>query len=185
VFERHPGLRFMITETPGSWFPTTGAELDAVWSFYDQKREEPLNKALLAQVPRPPSEYMAANVYIGASFASPFEVEQAAAHGLSSQLLWGSDYPHLEGTFVYDEERNRPSVTRLALRHTFCGVAAEETKRMVGGNAIEVFGLDGEALQAIAAEIDAPTLDELATPIEAVPEGASITAFRAGAGGWA
>jgi predicted TIM-barrel fold metal-dependent hydrolase len=184
VFERHPGLKFMITETPGSWFPSTGEELDAVWAFYDQKRDEPLNKALLAQVPRRPSEYMAGNVYIGASFASPFEVEQAVANGLSTQLLWGSDYPHLEGTFVYDEGRDLPSVTRLALRHTFCGVAPEETTRMVGGNAIDVFGLDADALQAIAAEIGAPTLDELATPIDAVPEGASITAFRSGAGGW-
>ena len=41
-----------------------------------------------------------------------------------------------------------------------------------------------DALQAIAVEIGAPTLDELATPIDAVPEGASVTAFRSGAGGW-
>src|SRR5947207_7880931 len=89
------------TETPGGWFPSTAAELDAVWAFYDAKREEPLNRALLEQVPRRPSEYMAQNVYFGASFASPFEVEQAAAHGLTSQLLWGTDYPHLERTFLY------------------------------------------------------------------------------------
>ncbi len=37
---------------------------------------------------------------------------------------------------------------------------------------------------AIADEIGAPTVDEVATPIDAVPEGASITAFRSGAGGW-
>jgi predicted TIM-barrel fold metal-dependent hydrolase len=184
VFERHPGLRLVITETPGNWFPSTAAELDAVWAFYDAKRDEPLNKALLEQVPRPPSEYMANNVYYGASFASPFEVERAVAHGNGTQLLWGSDYPHLEGTFVNPEDRDEPSVTRLALRHTFCGLSAEETGRMVGQNAIDVYGLDAGALQAVADEIGAPTLEELATPIDAVPEGASLTAFRSGAGGW-
>lgn len=184
VFERHPGLKLVITETPGNWFPTTAAELDAVWSFYDAKRDEPLNQALLDQVPRPPSEYMAANVYYGASFASPHEVEQAVAHGLDSQLLWGSDYPHLEGTFVYPDGHDTASVTRLALRNTFCNVAPAETVRMVGQNAIDVYGLDRDALQCIAAEIGAPTLDELATPIDEIPEGASVTAFRSGAGGW-
>jgi predicted TIM-barrel fold metal-dependent hydrolase len=184
VFERHPGLKLVITETPGNWFPSTAAELDAVWAFYDSKRGEPLNKALLEQVPRRPSEYMASNVFYGASFASPFEVTQAVAHGLDSQLLWGSDYPHLEGTFVYREGRDMPSVTRLALRNTFCGIPRAETLRMVGQNAIEIYNLDARRLQATAAEIGAPTLDELATPIDRVPEGASVTAFRSGAGGW-
>jgi predicted TIM-barrel fold metal-dependent hydrolase len=184
VFERHPELALVITETPGSWVPSTAAELDAVWAFYDTKRDEPLNKALLEQVPRRPSEYLAGNVYYGASFASPFEVEQAVANGHDTQLLWGSDYPHLEGTFVHPERRDEPSVTRLALRHTFCGIAAEQTRRMVGQNAIDVYGLDSAALQGVANEIGAPTLDELARPIDAVPAGASPTAFRSGAGGW-
>jgi predicted TIM-barrel fold metal-dependent hydrolase len=184
VFERHPGLKLVITETPGNWFPSTAAELDAVWAFYDAKRAEPLNRALLEQVPRRPSEYMASNVFYGASFASPFEVEQAVAHGLDSQLLWGSDYPHLEGTFVYREGRDMPSVTRLALRNTFCGTPSARTERMVGQNAIEVYNLDARQLRAIAAEIGAPTPEELATPIDRVPEGASVTAFRSGAGGW-
>lgn len=184
VFERHPGLKLVITETPGNWFPATADELDAVWSFYDAKRDEPLNRALLEQVPRRPSAYMAENVFYGASFASPHEVGEAVAHGLESQLLWGSDYPHLEGTFVYPEGSDMPSVTRLALRNTFCAVPPEATALMVGQNAIDVYGLDGDALRSIAAEIGAPTLEELATPIDAVPEGASITAFRSGPGGW-
>ena len=184
VFERHPGLKLVITETPGNWFPTTADELDALWAFYDAKRDEPLNKALLEQVPRKPSEYMADNVFYGASFASPFEVEQAVLHGNATQLLWGSDYPHLEGTFVNPEGRDVPSVTRHRLRHTFCNTSPEATLRMVGGNAIDIYGLDADALQAVADEIGAPTLEELSTPIDAVPEGASLTAFRSGAGGW-
>ena len=75
-------------------------------------------------------------------------------------------------------------MTRLALRHTFCGLSAGDTRRMVGRNAIDVYGLDATALQAVADEIGGSTLDELATPIDAVPDGASLTAFRSGAGGW-
>jgi hypothetical protein len=107
--------KLVITETPGDWFPAKATELDALHAFYDSKRDEPLNKAFLEQVPRRPSEYMGRNVYFGASFASRYEVEQALLHGLDSQLLWDSDYPHLEGTFVYPDGRDMPSVTRLAL----------------------------------------------------------------------
>jgi len=184
VFERHPDLKLVITETPGNWYPPKATELDALHAFYDTKRDEPLNKALLEQVPRRPSEYMRNNVYFGASFASPFEVHEALAHSVASQLLWGSDYPHLEGTFVYRDGRDLPSITRLALRNTFCEVPAIETRRMIGETAIDVYDLDRDALQQIARGIVAPTLDEIATPIDSVPEGASVTAFRAGAGGW-
>jgi predicted TIM-barrel fold metal-dependent hydrolase len=184
VFERHRGLDLVITETPGNWFAPLATELDALHAFYDAKRDQPLNKALLEQVPKRPSEYMANNVYFGASFASPHEVEQAAQHGIETQLLWGSDYPHLEGTFVYAERDGSPSVTRLALRNTFWRVPATQMRRMVGENAIGVYGLDATALSTIANEIGAPTVDELRTPIDAIPEGASLTAFRSGAGGW-
>ena len=143
-----PGLKLVITETPGNWFPPTATELDTLHAFYDSKRDEPLNQALLAQVPRRPSEYMAENVFFGASFASPYEVEQAVLHDLDSQLLWGSDYPHLEGTFVYPDGSGDTSVTRLALRNTFCDVPAASTARMVGGNAVEVFGLDSARSKA-------------------------------------
>jgi hypothetical protein len=72
-----PELKLVITETPGDWFPTKATELDALHAFYASKREEPLNKAFLQQVPRRPSEYMAKNVYFGASFTPRYEVEQA------------------------------------------------------------------------------------------------------------
>jgi predicted TIM-barrel fold metal-dependent hydrolase len=184
VFERHPDLKYVVTETPGNWFPPTAAELDSIHGFYQLKRSEPLNAKLLEQVPRRPSEYMLHNVFFGASFASPYEVDQAILHGLDTQLLWGSDYPHFEGTFVHRDIRDQPSVGRLALRNTFCDVATERTRRMIGENAIGVYNLDAAALRTIADDIGAPTFDELATPIDAVPADANIPAFRSGAGAW-
>ena len=184
VFERHPNLKLVITETPGNWYPSVAIELDAIHTYYTD-REAPLNAEFVERVPRRPSEYMKANVFFGASFASPFEVEQAVLHGLDTQLLWGSDYPHLEGTFVYPDGGDLPSVTRLVLRNTFHGVPATEVRRMVGENAINVYNLDITALQEVARAIDAPNANDLATPIDVVPAGASRSAFRSGQGGWA
>ena len=127
---------------------------------------------------------MRSNVFFGASFASPYEVEQAVLHGFDAQLMWGSDYPHFEGTFVNPEGNDMPSVTKLALRNTFCRSLRSSTRRMVGGNAIDVYDLDPGALQEIAASIGAPTVEELTTPIDAVPEGASLHAFRSGTSAW-
>lgn len=111
-------------------------------------------------------------------------MQEATSKGLDGQLLWGSDYPHLEGTFVNPEGRGVPSVTRASLSHTFCEIPFERTRRMVGDNAIGVYDLDRDALEQIARQIGAPSEDDLRRPIDAVPEGASATAFRSGAGGW-
>ena len=179
VFERHPNLKLVITETPGYWWAMTANELDSIYDMVGVKGRERF-PAFAVQVPRRPSEYMSENVYFGASFAAPFEVEQAMNDGTDGHLLWGSDYPHAEGTFVYSGGRDMPSVTRLSLRNTFCDVPVERARRMLGENAVEVYGLDRAALQAIADEIDAPTKAELSTSIDAVPAGASDQAFRTG-----
>ena len=185
VFERHPGLKLVITETPGNWFPTTADELDALWAFYDAKRDEPLNKALLDQVPRRPSEYMASNVFFGASFASPYEVEQAVAARQRHPAPLGLGLPAPRGHVRQPRGPRRAVGDPASLCATPSATSPpEDTLRMVGENAIDVYGLDADALQAVADEIGAPTLEELATPIDAVPEGASLTAFRSGAGGW-
>ena len=184
VFERFPGLKLMITETPGNWFPGLARELDAGWSMFLSERE--MNAAFFDKVPRKPSEYMLTNVFLGASFASPFEVQQAVEHGFISQLSWGSDYPHVEGTYLNPEDTDMPSVTRMALRNAFCGIDPEAIRRMVGQNAIEMFGLDRAALERVAAEIGAPTMRELRTPIDrdVLPARASAHAFRSGETGW-
>jgi hypothetical protein len=55
---------------------------------------------------------------------------------------------------------------------------------MLGGTAIDVYGLDGIALQRIALEIDAPTFTEIKQPLDVIPSGASPFAFRT-VGPWA
>lgn len=182
VFERFPDLKHVITETPGSWYAPLSLELDAVWHMFSTQPE--LNAGFYEKVPRVPSQYMHRNVFLGASFTSQHEAEQAVLHGFDTQLMWGSDYPHLEGTFVNPEGTDMPSVTRLALRNTFCHIPPEHTRRMIADNAIEVYDLDRAALQEIAGSIGAPTAEELTAPIDAVPDGASLHAFRSGTSAW-
>ena len=97
--------------------------------------------------------------------------------------MWGSDYPHVEGTFVHPDGAAMPSVTRLALRNTFCNIPPEHTRRMIGENAIDVYDLDRAALAAIARHRRTDD-GELGTPIDTVPEGASLHAFRSGRRAW-
>ena len=60
------------------------------------------------------------------------------------KLMWGADYPHLEGTW--------PN-TRNALRETFGGVPEAELRAMLGENAASVFDFDMTALSKAVAEV--------------------------------
>jgi hypothetical protein len=75
--------------------------------------------------------------------------------------MWGSDYPHVEGTLHHP---SGPSSTRVAMQLSFAGVPERWTRRMLGGTAIEVFGLDAEALAVVAERIAAPGPADLSIP---------------------
>ena len=75
-------------------------------------------RARSSSTPRRPSEYAATNVWMGNSFQSRQEAEAAIAIGREDRFMWGSDYPHPEGTYIYtdDESRRDPRMTRLVDR---------------------------------------------------------------------
>jgi predicted TIM-barrel fold metal-dependent hydrolase len=181
VFERHPDLRLVLTEQPGQWWPSMGQELDSVHLANSSDR------ALMRQVPRRPSEYLGRHVYVGASFLSRAEAEGAVTGGYVDRMMWGADYPHMEGTFQYpgsDDFTGQPSYTRLSLRFALAGLDEVAVRAMVGGTAISVYGLDAAALSGVARAIGAPTFAEISQPLEAVPAGGSPFAFRT-FGAWA
>ena len=51
-------------------------------------------------------------------------------------------------------------------------------RAMVSDTAIEVYGLDRAALQAVADRIGAPSLAQLTTPLETIPADGGILSFR-------
>jgi hypothetical protein len=119
---------------------------------------------------------------VGASFLSRREAEGAVVDGYADRLLWGADYPHMEGTYQWPgpDGATGPSFSRLSLRFALAGLDEATVRSIVGGTAVDVYGLDGAALAAVAADIGAPTFAELSVPLEreAVPAGASPFAFR-------
>ncbi|MCD9622894.1 amidohydrolase family protein [Rhabdothermincola salaria] len=175
VFERHPDLKLVLTEQPGEWWPYLVTELDTV-----HMANTSYGGALARQVPKRPSEYLHRNVFIGASFLSRAEAHGAVRDGYADRVMWGSDYPHMESTFQVGDT----PYSLLSLRHTFADLPEDVVRAMVGGTAIEVYGLDASALAGVASAIGAPTHDELTRPLEAVPAGASPFAFRT-VGPWA
>ncbi|MGA2307523.1 MAG: amidohydrolase family protein [Acidimicrobiales bacterium] len=153
VFERHPNLTFVMTETGNSWVPGTLAELDFMYDRIVNARpgavEGFFGDMISDKVKLRPSEYWARQCYIGASFLS--RRDSKARHGTGiDRLMWGSDYPHAEGTFPH---------TRSVLRHVFHDVEPDEVALMLGLNASRAYGFDLAQLQPIADRIGPTVLD--------------------------
>jgi predicted TIM-barrel fold metal-dependent hydrolase len=166
VFERHPTLQYTTTETGSAWIVDTLAELD---SFFDRMKaggqgsEAIFGAATVAGMSMRPSEYFARQCHLGSSFLRPIECAMRHQIGVD-KIMWGADYPHIEGSFPY---------TRQHLRRTFAGVDPSEVARMVGGNAAEVYGFDLAFLQPLADRLG-PTVAEVDEPLPyaEVPEAA-------------
>jgi len=149
VFHRHPSLKLVFTEQRVRWVGPTLTELDSIYDSEDWARE------LRADLPKSPSEYWASNCYNSGSFLTEWEAAMRDEVGVEN-LLWGSDYPHYEGTW--------PS-TKLALRNTFSSLPERDTRRILGENAVTAYGLDANALRLVADQIG-PTPEELRVPLD-------------------
>ena len=143
AFERHPDLRYVLTETGVGWI----AEKLRVLEF---KADNPIFRHFTKKLSLSPSGYFERQCWIGASFMPAHEGRFRHRIGVE-KLMWGSDYPHLEGTW--------PN-TLKALRETFADYPEAEIRAMLGETAARVYGFDTSALQAVADEIG-PTLEEI------------------------
>ena len=90
-----------------------------------------------------PSDYFHRNVRIGSSCMPRREAEMAHEIGVGN-IMWGTDYPHPEGTWPH---------TRKLMVETFHGMPEDDIAAMVGGNAADFYGLDVAALNPIAERI--------------------------------
>jgi predicted TIM-barrel fold metal-dependent hydrolase len=166
VFERHPGLRFVMTEQGSAWLVPHLQQLDSFHAQMKGGRIGELGFPAEVVLPLTPSEYVERNVWLGFSFPAPSEVA-AREHIGTHKLMWGSDYPHHEGTFPHNREH---------LRRSFHDVPDDELRLLLSGNIAKVYDFDLDALAKIAEGVG-PTLDDVRTPLDAVPAGATSPTF--------
>ncbi len=143
AFERHENLKFVFTESGCSWILETLRLLEF-------KADLPIFKYFSKDLSLRPSEYFARQCYIGASFMSPSEGKDRHKIGLD-KLMWGTDYPHLEGTW--------PN-TRKVLRETFADYPEDEIRTLLGTTAANVYGFDLEILGPLTDKIG-PRLSDI------------------------
>jgi predicted TIM-barrel fold metal-dependent hydrolase len=160
VFDRHPRLRVGFVEQRAGWVPEHIRELDSL--YLDPRRDYSYKPDRL------PSEYWNDNCFVGCSFMAHYEAEMRHDMGLRT-VLWGADYPHVEGTWQR---------TELALRKTFAGLPHDDVRAILGDNGVRVFGLNLDVLRPIADRIG-PTPETIDRPLlpEEHPEHLGL-AFR-------
>lgn len=151
VFERFPGLRVAFTEQGADWIPATLERLD-------EQYRSPFERDITERLRKAPTEYWRSNCYVGASFMSRAECDIRHEIGVD-RIMWGADYPHIEGTWPH---------SLPALREACTGCSADEIRTMASDTAADVYSFDLDALRPIA-ERCSPTLDDLVTPASPAP----------------
>ncbi|HXJ84846.1 MAG TPA: amidohydrolase family protein [Candidatus Methylomirabilis sp.] len=120
VLQRHPRLRFVVVECGAGWL---------AWLLYAM--DEQVKKKHMWIRPRLdllPSEYFRRQGHV--TFGDdPVALRLLEFTGADS-LLWGSDYPHDEGTFPHSRE---------VIDRTFQGVAVEDRRKIIGGTAARLY----------------------------------------------
>jgi predicted TIM-barrel fold metal-dependent hydrolase len=145
VFERFPRLKAMIVEG-GTLFvlPSWLKLLDH--NYTDVQFSAKLGD-FRSHLSMAPSDYFARNCGIGASCVPRRDLDHCDAIG-SHSVMWGSDFPHPEGTW--------PN-TQQYYRDTFSGLPEDLGCQILGSNAMDFYGMDRDYLNSIAAEIGPST----------------------------
>lgn len=129
AFELFPRLKVGITEGTVVWAPPYLELLD---HRYAQTRESQKLGDYTSHLSMSPSEYFNRNVMLGASCLSRHEALMRDQIGVGN-LMWGSDYPHPEGTWP---------ITRQQMHTSLEGLPTKDIEAILGGNAIRFYDLD-------------------------------------------
>jgi predicted TIM-barrel fold metal-dependent hydrolase len=141
AFERYPDLKFTVTEAAAYWAP----DLMWKWDFYFGGGHTTKKMAAMMQgvISKLPSDYFGTNIFIGASTMSKEEIRRRHVIG-THVAMWGTDYPHPEGTWPNTVPR---------LKSDFADVPVEDARDMLGLTAARCYGFDLDALAPIASAI--------------------------------
>jgi predicted TIM-barrel fold metal-dependent hydrolase len=160
VFERFPRLKFVMTEMGCAWLPGLLKWLDEILAGIRKNRAiGELRFSDDMVLPRSATEYFHRNCWMGVSMPTPQDVATRRQIG-ADRFMWGSDYPHDEGTFPF---------TREHLRQLFHDTPEAELRAILAGNAAALYGFDVDALAPLAEKVG-PSVKEIATPLDTLPE---------------
>jgi predicted TIM-barrel fold metal-dependent hydrolase len=120
ALERHPDLKVLISEGGATWVPFLGDRLNEA---YRQHAVFVRPKLSLS-----PKEYLYRQVY------TSFQHDESAIGAFTAlgypNVMFGTDYPHLEGTYGHTQE---------TLHHLFDGVPPGVRRRITMGTFNELF----------------------------------------------
>jgi predicted TIM-barrel fold metal-dependent hydrolase len=163
TFDRFPNLKYAVVECGSYWLG------DLLWkadvSFGASGKVKKMSSRTKGLIQKLPSEYVGTNVFIGASTMSREELRRRWRNGVDS-LMWGTDYPHPEGSWPHTVER---------LTTDFRDISVEDTRLLLGLNAVRCYDLDLDGLNGIAERIGPRPTDlnqdlDLRTPENAIRE---------------
>jgi predicted TIM-barrel fold metal-dependent hydrolase len=128
VLERHPDLRFVVTEAECGWLPWALQAMDQM-----QERRHLYSRELRLR----------ASDYFRRQRAITITDDDVALRNIESIgsdcLLWGNDYPHDEGTWP----DSRPVVDSIR-----ASLGPERAHAVLSGNAARIYGFDLDYLAA-------------------------------------
>jgi predicted TIM-barrel fold metal-dependent hydrolase len=161
VFERFPNLKFVLTEAGCAWIPDMLAHLDNLMQSIRGNNVGEMRFDGELVPPRDATDYFHQNCYVGTSQPTPADIRAAVGGPVGiDRVMWGSDYPHEEGTHPF---------TREHLRQVMGHLEPAQVQQILAGNAAEIYGFDLEALRP-AADKFGPTVAEIAQPLTQLPE---------------
>ena len=142
VFELYPRLKVCFTEAGGEfWFPWMIELMDIRASA---KHTSGKLGDYNTNMTRKPSEYFATNIFVGCSALPDEETTESYYKIGISRILWGTDYPHPEGTWPATLEKMQLSLG---------GLPNDDIQKMLGTNALDVYDIDPKPLWDLAAKI--------------------------------
>jgi predicted TIM-barrel fold metal-dependent hydrolase len=144
ALDRHPDLKVLVSEGGATWVPFLG---DRMVEGYRQH-----HMAVRPKLSRSPKDILFEQVY--ASFQHDVTAVQTTVGMGYNNVMFGSDYPHMEGTFGHTQD---------TLHELFDGVADDVRLRITQGAFLDLFpnvgtppGADGlEEVDTVFAARDA------------------------------
>ncbi|HLI62778.1 MAG TPA: amidohydrolase family protein [Terriglobales bacterium] len=122
VAQNYPNTRFVVVEGGFGWVAAQMCWFDHWWRDH--------RKWMLPRLEQAPSFYLKRQFYF------TFEDDRAGLltrHLLNiDHVMWGSDYPHTEGTFPASREH---------VARDFADIPAQEVRKMVADNAARLYGI--------------------------------------------